>query len=92
MSGKRNASEVVFLGAGASKPLGHPLTGEILPLILRRLKLASLDVVDEEDVSAETHREIAREFDFGFSWRHAWNGPNTVFDRPQKGSMPISLV
>jgi hypothetical protein len=29
---------ILFLGAGASRALGYPLTAEILPEILRRLK------------------------------------------------------
>ncbi len=49
-----------------------------------RLNRTSRGTPDEDTVSAETHRQIAREMDFGFSWRHAWNGPNTTFDRPRK--------
>ncbi len=37
MGRKQGTDEVVFLGAGSSKPLGHPLTNEILPQILMRL-------------------------------------------------------
>jgi hypothetical protein len=44
---------VVFMGAGASKPLGYPLTGAILPAILKKLtKKAALFGRSEADVRA----------------------------------------
>lgn len=39
---QRSRSLALFLGAGVSRPLGFPLSAEILPLILRRLEEGTL--------------------------------------------------
>lgn len=42
-------SIVLFLGAGSSKPFGSPLTSEILPLILRKIRFEELFTNEKED-------------------------------------------
>jgi NAD-dependent SIR2 family protein deacetylase len=42
MEARRARRLVLFLGAGASRPFGVPVTAEILPRILRRLRAGSL--------------------------------------------------
>jgi NAD-dependent SIR2 family protein deacetylase len=49
---------VIFLGAGASKPLGFPLTGEILPEIVRRLDRE--DLFRGSAVNVEDCRKLRR--------------------------------
>ncbi len=49
-------SMVIFLGAGASKPFGCPLTSEIFPLILRKIQLNELFDSSHED------RELLKSF------------------------------
>jgi hypothetical protein len=53
---------VLFLGAGASRPFGFPMTAEILPEILRRLRKRSLFRRSRggraDDAGASTHDEL----------------------------------
>ena len=53
---------VLFLGAGASRPFGFPMTAEILPEILRRLRKRSLfrrgRAAGTGEAGASTHDEL----------------------------------
>jgi NAD-dependent SIR2 family protein deacetylase len=51
---------VLFLGAGASRPFGFPMTAEILPEVLRRLKSRELfrDAGRSREAGASTHDEL----------------------------------
>jgi NAD-dependent SIR2 family protein deacetylase len=55
---------VLFLGAGASRPFGFPMTAEILPEILRRLKGRGLfrhaRAGRSREAGASTHDELQR--------------------------------
>ena len=53
---------VLFLGAGASRPFGFPMTAEILPEVLRRLKGRALfrhaRAGRSREAGASTHDEL----------------------------------
>lgn len=48
---------VYFLGAGASKAFGNPMTNEIMPLILKRLRKHELFQLDHEKTTKERKSE-----------------------------------
>jgi hypothetical protein len=53
-------TRAVFLGAGASKTFGYPLTSEILPQIRRRLKNRSLFPIGGADSEARGRAQARR--------------------------------
>jgi hypothetical protein len=56
---------LLFLGAGASRALGYPLTAEILPEILQRLKARTL-FPEEDDVVQGLPEEHRAVYSLGF--------------------------
>lgn len=70
-----------FLGAGASKTFGYPLTGEILPLILQRLVDGTL--FNSFNDQADPHRTDRERFRVLFDrlvpgWSTAWQTANAA--------------
>src|SRR5688572_9931283 len=56
----KNGRTVLFLGAGASRPFGFPMTAEILPEILKRLRSRGLFRGDgaAREPGASAHHEL----------------------------------
>lgn len=54
---QKNKSKVFFLGAGASKAFGYPLTGEIMPSILANLRANNLFQLEDTKTSLERAQE-----------------------------------
>lgn len=68
----------IFLGAGASRTFGYPLTGDILPLVLARLVAGTLFDGSGSPESAKTNREHFRALLDRLvpGWLGAWNQAN----------------